>query len=326
MRKKAVFVAPYFGKLPDCFPVFLQSCGKNPEFDWLILTDDTREYAYPSNVHCQNMTFRECVERFQSKLDFPLALPVPQKLCDFKCAYGYLFADLLEGYDWWGHCDLDQIFGKLRHFLTADLFEKYDKIGTLGHLTLYRNTPENNQIFLSGNRFRDVCSTAKGCGFDEWMPGNINEIFLSAGKKVYTEPLGADVSAYHTKFRLTGYHMEKGIYELDAISNSIFRWQQGELEQIYEENGQIQRREFAYLHMQKRSMRDLRTETGAEVFYILPDRFVESEESPKKLLTRAKRMGWINRQFFRVKWKSLQYRLRSGDWTFNNVFRKKKIL
>ena len=32
------------------------------------------------------------------------------------------------GYDFWGHCDMDLIWGDIRNFITEDVLSKYDKI------------------------------------------------------------------------------------------------------------------------------------------------------------------------------------------------------
>ena len=61
--------------------------------------------------------------------------------------YGEIFEDYLLGYDFWGMCDMDMIFGDLSRFITTDILEKHDKIYQLGHLTLYRNNKEVNGRF-----------------------------------------------------------------------------------------------------------------------------------------------------------------------------------
>src|SRR5699024_8951933 len=114
-----------------------------------IYTDDVTEYNYPKNVHRIVMNFDECKRIIQSHFDFSIALKSPKKLCDYKCAYGYVFQDYLTDYDWWGHCDLDQVFGDLGTFITDERLNTVDKIYSIGHLTLYRNTEANNQIFMS---------------------------------------------------------------------------------------------------------------------------------------------------------------------------------
>jgi hypothetical protein len=69
-------------------------------------------------------------------------------------------------------------------------------------------------------------------------------------------------------------------------------------------------------------MTDARTDKTANRFYIVPNRFVDGDADPEKLLKDAALRGVFNTQFFRVKWKSLRYRLKSGDWKFSNVFHK----
>lgn len=321
---KTAIIVPYFGTLPKYFQLFLDSCAYNPGFDWLIFTDDDRPFRYPENVHKIPMTFSECRDLIQSRFDFQIALPAAQKLCDYKCAYGYIFQNHLAGYDWWGHCDLDQIFGDLGAFITEEMLNTYDKIGSLGHLTLYRNTPENNRVFtneLNGRaRYREVFSTERGFGFDEWMPGNVNEIYLETRRPVALENPGADVHSYHTAFRLVTYDLSRRAYQVSPVHNSVFLWDQGKLTQFYSEGGQLRQQAFPYVHLQKRPMANHRRDAGKKRYYIVPNRFVDADADPNALLRAAKLRGLLNTQFIRVKWKSLRYRIKSGDWVFTNVF------
>lgn len=93
--KKCCFIIPYFGKLPNYFPLFLKTCQYNTNFDWLVFTDDGTEYDYPQNVQRVEMTFSELKQKIQSKFDFPISLSTPYKLCDYKPAYGYIFEEYL---------------------------------------------------------------------------------------------------------------------------------------------------------------------------------------------------------------------------------------
>lgn len=322
---KIALIVPYFGKLPNYFQLFLDSCACNPGFDWLIFTDDGRPFRYPENVHKLPMSFSECKALIRSRFDFEIALPTPQKLCDYKCAYGYIFQDYLNGYAWWGHCDLDQIFGDLGAFVTEEMLHSYDKIGSLGHLTLYRNTPDNNRVFmnpLKGRaRYREVFTTERGCAFDEWLPDNINDIYLESGRPLSLDNPGGDIHSYHTAFRLVDYDISRRCYQVSPVHNSVFRWEDGKLTQFYRENGQLQQREFPYVHLQKRQMTNRRTKADG-TYYILPTCFADAGREPEKMLRLAALRGMVNTQFFKVKWKSLKYRIKSGDWVFTNVFRK----
>ena len=145
--KTTCFIIPYFGPLPNTFPVWLRTCAENPEYDWLIVTDDHSTYEYPVNIHVQYTTFDAFVGRVQSHFDFPIALKYPYKICDFRAAFGEIFAEELREYRFWGHCDLDQYFGKINHFITEEILSSYDKILCLGHFTLFRNSPEINRMY-----------------------------------------------------------------------------------------------------------------------------------------------------------------------------------
>ena len=46
----------------------------------------------------------------------------PYKLCDYKPVYGLIFDEDLQDYDFWGHCDVDLIFGDIRKFI--NLYKK----------------------------------------------------------------------------------------------------------------------------------------------------------------------------------------------------------
>lgn len=315
---KVAIVVPYFGVLPNYFQLFLDSCAKNPDFEWLIISNDITPYTYPANVHFQEMTFDDCQALVQSKFDFSIMLHTPQKLCDYKCAYGYIFHEYLTGYDWWGYCDLDQIFGKLGKFITEEMLRVYDRIGSIGHLTLYRNTESNNQVFMQTDRYKEVFTTKKGCAFDEWLPDNVNEIYVKSGRKIHLQNPGADINSYRTTFQTVVYDLERLCYVKSPITNSVFRWDNGVLTQIYAGGEQ----EYPYVHLQKRAMLDMRTGKTPDRFYVIPNRFVDGERNPHQLLKKSAWRGLINTQLVKVKWKSLKYRMHTGDWKFSNVFRK----
>lgn len=318
---KIAIIVPYFGKLPNYFQIFLNSCSRNSDFNWIIFTDDNTEYTYPSNVLKFSMDFNECKALIQSKFPFNIALSSPQKLCDFKCAYGMIFQEYLSEYDWWGHCDLDQVFGNLKHFITPEMLEKYDKLFSLGHLTLYKNSEDNNHVFMEERngkkRFEEVFKTDKGCGFDEWLPENINEIYMRTKRPVSLKNICADINPYKSTFSLVEYDIEEKKYVNSSIANSIFSWKDGCLYQLYLDGNAVKSVEYPYVHLQKRTMSDMRS-TGSEMqFYIIPNRFVDGDIDPKSLLKSCKKFQLINFQFFKVKWKSLRYRMKSGDWKFS---------
>lgn len=323
-KVKIGIIVAYFGTLPSYFQIFLDSCRCNPKFDWLIYTDDVTEYHYPQNVHRIVMNFDECKRIIQSHFNFSIALKSPKKLCDYKCAYGYIFQDYLSDYDWWGHCDLDQVFGNLEAFITDERLNTVDKIYSIGHLTLYRNTEANNQIFMSKiegkARYKEVFTTDRGMGFDEWLPNNVNDIFLYRGVPAIYKNEGADIDSYHTSFVLVDYDITQQRYIHSTVKNSIFLWRKGKLYQLYMQDRKLKRSEFPYVHLQKRRMIDKRKSASKDSFYIIPNCFIDGNHNPYVLLKRSEIWTILNWQFFKVKFQSLKYRIKSGDWKRQNVF------
>ena len=142
--KTIAFVIPWSGKLPDYFQVWLQSCASNPSVDFLLFTSEPMPGPMPENVKHFPLDFEQLRGMFQANFDFPICMDTPYKFCDFKPSYGEVFAKYLSGYDFWGHCDVDLIWGDIRRFVTEDVLAQYNRIYTRGHCTIYRNIPEVN--------------------------------------------------------------------------------------------------------------------------------------------------------------------------------------
>lgn len=145
MNKIAIIVA-YFGKFPNYFPLWLKSCGKNPTVDFIIVTDQELNVPY-DNIIVKKMQLSDLQKKATTVLGFEAALANPYKCCDYKPLYGVLFAEILKGYDYWGHCDIDLIFGDLQYFFDKYDLYSYDKFGTLGHLSLYKNNDMMNNSY-----------------------------------------------------------------------------------------------------------------------------------------------------------------------------------
>ena len=127
--KRIAFVVTYYGLFPNYFPVWLNSCWQNTTVDFLAFTDNSSEgYIIPPNVRFIPISFDALRELFQSQFDFTICLDRPYKLCDYKPVYGEALHDWLNEYDFWGHCDIDLIWGDIRKLFTDEFLEQYDKI------------------------------------------------------------------------------------------------------------------------------------------------------------------------------------------------------
>lgn len=274
--KKITLIIPYFGIFPAYYQLFLDSCAHNEEIDWLIFTDNQQEYRYPPNVHTVFWTFEELKNYIGSKFDFSISLNEPYKLCDYKPAYGYIFEDYLKESDYWGYCDLDLIFGDIKKFINEECFEIYDKIGHLGHLTLYRNTQDINILFMQAN-IQKIFGNSQIFVFDEWGLENINSLFIKNGKKVLFWNSFLDVYPYDDNFKRIITKIERD----NEIKISIYRnklpfiaaYYSGK---VFQEGILLKKsKEFAYIHLQKRRMRVDFELSGniRDEYVIIPERF-----------------------------------------------------
>lgn len=304
---KAIFIIPYFGHFNNYFQLFLNSCAYNKDFDWLIFTDDQTNYKYPHNVRVEYCSFQDIQNKFREKFDFNISLERPYKLCDFKPAYGYIFYDKIQQYDFWGHCDTDLIWGKIGDFITDDLLEKNDKIGIMGHCTLYRNTPENNSIFLKKlngmDRAKEVLQSTYNYSFDEEFNLSINNLFEEYNKKIdYTE-YEANIYTKSSDFKITKMDINTKKYFIEKRKRSFFLWDRGKLLRYSYVNEKIETEEYMYIHMQSREMKI--KNSSFEIYKIIPNAFENIEVSAP-----------IEKNFFNVKIKNFNlhyFKLRSHN-------------
>lgn len=82
-------------------------------------------------------------------------------MCDFKPAYGFLFSEILYSYQFWGHGDIDMVYGNIRGFMTDEILNNYDIINSRhdfikGTFCLYRNIEKMNMLFTKSRDYKHV--------------------------------------------------------------------------------------------------------------------------------------------------------------------------
>lgn len=311
--KSVVIIIPYFGNFPNYFQLFLNSCKYNKTIDWVIITDNESEYNYPQNVRKVKDTFVEVQKRIRRKFDFDVVVDNVHKLCEYKPAYAYLFPELVEGYDYWGYGDIDLIYGNLRHFLTEEVLS-YEKIFTLGHLTLIENKEKFNRMFLreiDGVEFyRKAFSSPVNFNFDEKFQDkvNINTIFKANDCRVWEKSYAADIYTKSSNFLL-----DIGDGTKEERKDSLFVWNKGNLYRYYDnENGKIECQEFMYIHLQKRKMIN-KLNSACELYKIIPNSFEQLEfdfNDIESKFRRIKRKN-ANLQYFRIRFRNLKTKIKS---------------
>lgn len=282
---KCVFLIAYFGQFNNYFQLFLNSCGKNKNFDWIIYTDDRRKFNYPSNVYVKYCSFYDIKTAIQKKYSFKIVLNKPYELCDYKIAYGDIFEDDIKEYDFWGFCDTDLIFGNLSIFVTDYILENYDRILARGHLTLFRNNSLTKQLYKSNEEslflnYKYAFTTNYTCHFDEFEPWI--EVCNKYGIRQWIKTIFADINCNKYTFDLVDVN--------DNINNQIFTWINGTLKRVYIDNGIIKTDEWAYIHLQKRNM-SIDDNIEFNNYVIKPNIFVNNVDI-KKILFDIEKVSW----------------------------------
>lgn len=245
MRK--IIIACYYGTFPAWMDLWVKSCALNPDFDFLLVSDSEIQ-DLPANIILHHERFSELRNRFCKALGFEVSLESPYKLCDYKPVYGLAFQDLIQGYDFWGHCDIDMVFGRIGHFLTDELFQQYDRLGTYGHLLFYRNTDTINRLFMKRGGVFNYQTVFKGkwyYGLDEMF--GMNLICQKHHVKWYDcgHAICLDKSKTHLSnplcFSGTPNYPNQGVW-----------WDHGRLYHIYlTDDGALRQEEMMYYHFSK---------------------------------------------------------------------------
>lgn len=282
-----MLIIPYFGKVPSYYKIWEMSARKNNTIDFLIVTND-KSIVGRDNIKVEHMEFEDLKKRVQDKFDFNICLEKPYKLCDYKPAYGIIFEEELKGYDFWGHCDIDLIFGNIRHFVTDEILEVNDKIYEHGHFCLYRNVPQITNTFkIDGQypefNYREAYSTNDVFGFDEFH-GMVYKCHRLKMKMYLSTNDFFDCKTDDLYF--------KDAFDVNKAVRTIIRYEDGKLyakeitegEARNKDFSNIYNREIMYFHFQKRYLKGVEgVEKLRNCFWVIPNEVIWGECSYQEL-------------------------------------------
>ena len=179
---KIILIQLWLGKIPDYFWFHYETTKNIIGVDFLFVTD--QDIVLDSKNYVVVKTTKEKIESLLlDKLNSPIILKNNKKVCDLKPCYGELFESYLDGYDYYGHYDIDTLFGNFNSWLTPHL-GKHDVISIADELnhnrisapfTIVKNTFNNRRLYRKN--FEDFISSFKYeniLGFDE---NQLNRIF-----------------------------------------------------------------------------------------------------------------------------------------------------
>lgn len=305
--KKGAFVILYFGHFNNYFQLFLNSCKCNPDYDWHIFTDDKSNYDYPQNVIVHYTTFEEIQELVKNKFECKVSLNYPYKVCDLKPMYGYIFSEYLKNYSFWGHCDVDLVFGNINEFITNDILSKYDRIGILGHFSLYRNIDTVTRAFmlpLNGReRYKEVLAADYNLSFDEEYNDSVNNILVEHGFKLFKDVHEAGLYTKTSNFRLNHVNSKWG-YDVEPKSKNIFVWDNGTLTRYTLKKNVVEKENYLYIHFQSRPMKV--NTTNVNYYKIIPNSFDNLEVGDNEITpTNFPKWKHFNLHYFKLRSRNL---------------------
>lgn len=239
---------PYFGKWPEWFNLYLESCKRNPTIDWLFFTDCGEPENRCPNVAYVKTSFPEYRQLISSSLGINFTGD-PYKLCDIKPAYGVIGKQYLSGYDYYGWGDIDVIYGNIRKFYTNDILRyniistHYNKIS--GHFCLFKNTEMNKNAFRRINGWQSMMENPVHLSIDE---SKLSKIYLRHKKY---PPILRKLMGIFDKYQSACCFAERystifsGIPWIDGSFNfpDEWYWQNGRLTDNLDHG-----KEFLYLH------------------------------------------------------------------------------
>src|ERR1700733_7181049 len=127
-----LLIVPFFGSLPEWYDKYTPPKGYD-----LLLDQDLEGFK----------------QRVRSVLGFdPDIKSGTGKPWDFRPTLGLLYAHEAKGYDFWGHTDLDCVYGDVDKWVTDDFLSNLDvhsnhNTYVCGCWALYRNTEKVNNLF-----------------------------------------------------------------------------------------------------------------------------------------------------------------------------------
>lgn len=160
-RARIALVLVWLGPWKPWINLFVESCRYNPGFDFLVFTNQAPPQARAENVRFIPRDQASLQAAVRERILPDAVIATAYKLCDYKPAYGLLFADALAGYEWWGYCDEDLIWGRIEDFIPPKVLAAHDIVTScrcciVGQLTILRNRSRINTLFQRVPGWREL--------------------------------------------------------------------------------------------------------------------------------------------------------------------------
>ncbi len=305
---KIAIIIHYIGELPEFFELFVHSCSYNPSIDFLIITDAKKPEQLPVNIKFIELNLTDFKKLVESKTGIVPKVNTGYKLCDFRPFYGLLFKEYVEGYDFWGHCDMDLILADVLNFLPKEALESdivsVKKEWISGSFALYRNNEAVNSLYLQSKDWKKIIQEDKYYRFDEcgtMMEGEAMAYhYIQKGVPILDLNSEVESMTHITeKIKLKILDLPIWIYQQTCIKESLspdmlLKYDKGEIVLVESAavNHPVGSRYLHYHYITEKKnlwFRFPKWEKIPDSFYIDDTGFYLEEELPKRAQIRSKR-------------------------------------
>lgn len=260
----------YFGTFPNYFDIWLKAVDNNKTIDFCIITDcKPQGYDFPPNVRLLIINVDDFKKKIEEKIKIKISLKNYGRISQFRPALAYVFPEEVQGYDFWGYIECDLIPGNIRHFITDEILDRYEKIFKLGHFQIFKNNEKMNTLFMQCDKSALDYKFAykNNVLFFEELIG-MHNIANALNIKTYEENIFADTKCYEYMFTKSSY----GYNDVSLEKQCLFEYKDRSLYEIQIENNNIVKKEIIYVHLQKREMK-IETSDNSE-YIIVPNSFL----------------------------------------------------
>jgi hypothetical protein len=111
------------------------------------------------------------------------------KIHDYRPAFGLLYANELASYDFWGHTDMDCVYGRVTEFMPDERLAELDVYSDhwnylCGPWAVYRNAELVNATFMDNPDWRTFLEESAASG---WVETSFTDAINHAGHRVLYE-------------------------------------------------------------------------------------------------------------------------------------------
>jgi hypothetical protein len=196
----------------------------------LLITDADAPANLPKNIHFFKLSLADFRGLVNDKFGVTATVNSGYKLCDFRPFYGILFQDYLQGYDFWGHCDMGLVLANVLEYLPQEALNcdivSVRKEWVSGSFSLYKNSTEVNNLFRESKDWQKVLQDSYYYRFDECGTMKAGEamaysLIMKGQPILELDSEVESISHLVEKIKLKKLDLPLKIYQQTAVKESI---------------------------------------------------------------------------------------------------------